>query len=190
MKVNLFKWPRGQTALIGLFVCALFLVGGAAFAQSGGGFTIKWSSIDGGTGSSAGDAYTLRGTIGQPEGSLTVLSGGTYSLQGGITQLPAPVIIVPSGAAASPIRNYYLDPNVLLSWSRVTNATGYRVQVSRDKLFTPAQVVLTVDLLSATQLSYMAALPGNGTYYWRVRALRGALVGAPSVTESFVVAIP
>jgi hypothetical protein len=187
MKFKNIKWPRGQTAFIGLFVCALFVVGGVAFAQSGGGYTIKLSSIDGGASTSSGGGYTLRGTIGQPDASLTVLSGSGYTLHGGITQLPAPVIVPPSGSSASPVRNYYVDPNVPLAWSSVTYATGYWVQVARDKNFLQLEFDQTTP---ASQLSIVAALPGNGTYYWRVRALNGAVVGKPSVIETIVVAIP
>lgn len=176
-----------QIVFIGLFACAVFVVGGVALAQSGGGFTIKLSSIDGGAATSSGGGYTLRGIIGQPDASLTALNGGGYSLRGGITVLPAPVIIPPSGSSASPIRNYYLDPNVPLRWSRVTNATGYWVQVARDKNFLQLEFNQTT---SASQLSVIAPLPGNGTYYWRVRAMRGAVAGNPSVTETIVVAIP
>jgi hypothetical protein len=178
-----------QTALIGLFICALFLVGGVVFAQSGG-FTIKFSSIDGGATTSSGGGYLLHGTIGQSDANLTVLSGGGYNLRGGITQLPAPVIIPLSGASASPIRNHYIDPNVRLSWSPVTYATGYWVQVSRDKNFTLSQIVKNVDTLSASQLVYIAELLGNGNYYWHVRAKVSATRwGNWSVTESFTVGV-
>jgi hypothetical protein len=187
MKAKNIKWPRGQTTFIGLFISALFVVGGVAFAQSGGGFTIKFSSIDGGAATSSGGGYSLRGTIGQPDAGLTVLSGGGYNLRGGITVLPAPIIVPPSGSSASPIRNYYVDPNVPLSWSRVTYATGYWVQVARDKNFLQLEFNQTTP---ASQLSVVAPLPGNGTYYWRVRAMNGAVAGNPSVTETIVVAIP
>lgn len=182
-----FKNVR-QSVVMAWFVCALFVVVGVAFAQSGGGYIIKFSSIDGGAVTSSGGGYTLRGTIGQPDASLTVLSGGGYSLRGGITQLPAPVIIPPSGVSASPIRNFYTDPNVPLSWSRVTYATGYWVQVARDKNF--LQLVYNPAILPPSQLSIVAPLLGNGTYYWRVMAMNGAVAGKPSVTETIVVTIP
>jgi hypothetical protein len=176
-----------QSALIGVFVSALF-VAGVALAQSGSAFTLKLSSIDGGAAISSGGGYALRGIIGQPDANLTVLNGGDYSLRGGITVLPAPIIIPLSGASASPIRNYYIDPNVRLSWSPVTYATGYWVQVSRDKNFTPSQIVKNIDGLSASQLVYIAELPGNGNYYWHVRAKVSATKWDNwSVIESFTV---
>jgi hypothetical protein len=188
------KWRRGKLLLVATCLCALFVFGGIAFAQTGNGITIKWSSIDGGAAISDDGVvnYSLRGTIGQPEGSLTTVGGSVYTLQGGIVRLPAPVIITPSGATASPGRNYFVNPNVTLRWSGVTYALGYWVEIARDKDF--KQPVLSVNTLPASQLSYLAGLPGNGTYYWRVRAKSIATPtvkwGPPSTIESFVVAIP
>jgi hypothetical protein len=190
MKYNQSKWGSIKPLLILLYAWVLIVVGGVALAQSGGGYTIKLFSIDGGAATSSGGGYTLRGTIGQPNASLSVLSGGGYNLRGGITQLPAPIIIPLSGASASPIRNYFIDPNVRLSWSPVTYATGYWVQVARDKNFTPSQIVKNVDGLPASQLVYIAELLGNGNYYWHVRAKVSATRwGNWSVTESFTVGV-
>ena len=66
---------------LALLVAAI-LGAGAALAQTGGGYDLTWSTIDGGGGSSAGGAYQLAGTFGQPDAGTT-LSGGAYSLSGG-----------------------------------------------------------------------------------------------------------
>lgn len=63
--------------LVSLLVLAIPLV---ALAQSGGGYDLSWSSIDGGGGTSSGGSYTLSGTIGQPDAN--VLAGGNYILGG------------------------------------------------------------------------------------------------------------
>ena len=65
--------------------CVLALVcllAGGALAQSGGGYDLTWSTVDGGgaTFSSGGD-YSLGGTAGQPDAGP--LEGGEYSLLGG-----------------------------------------------------------------------------------------------------------
>jgi hypothetical protein len=55
-----------------------------AVAQTGGGYDLAWSTIDGGgatPGGSTGGEYSLGGTIGQPDAG--VLSGGSYTLNGG-----------------------------------------------------------------------------------------------------------
>lgn len=60
----------------------LVLLPAVALAQSGGGYDLSWSTIDGGGYTfSAGGDYTLGGTIGQPDAG--VLSGGSYTLAGG-----------------------------------------------------------------------------------------------------------
>jgi hypothetical protein len=55
---------------------------GPAVAQSGGPYDLTWSTVDGGGEMySAGGAYTLGGTVGQPDAG--VLEGGAYTLAGG-----------------------------------------------------------------------------------------------------------
>jgi hypothetical protein len=44
-------------------------------------YSIDWFTIDGGGGTSAGGAYAVSGTIGQPDAGR--LSGGSYSVEGG-----------------------------------------------------------------------------------------------------------
>jgi len=50
-------------------------------AQSGGGYDLTWSTIDGGGSVSSGGAYLLGGTAGQPDAGA--MSGGAYTLVGG-----------------------------------------------------------------------------------------------------------
>ena len=53
-----------------------------ALAQSGGGYDLTWSTIDGGGYTfSTGGSYSLGGTVGQPDAGA--LSGGGYTLGGG-----------------------------------------------------------------------------------------------------------
>jgi hypothetical protein len=66
-----------------LLVTAI-LGGGVVAAQTGGGYDLTWSTIDGGGGGSAGggSGYQSIGTVGQSDAGIT-LSGGIYSLSGG-----------------------------------------------------------------------------------------------------------
>lgn len=70
-----------RTAIL-LALAVLLLLASVALAQSGNGYDLTWSTIDGGgyTFSTGGD-YTLGGTVGQPDAGL--LSGGDYTLAGG-----------------------------------------------------------------------------------------------------------
>lgn len=65
--------------IIQLVVCLITVV--PALAQSGGPYELKWSTIDGGGGTSSGGPYTLICTIGQPDAAWS--SGGPYELLGG-----------------------------------------------------------------------------------------------------------
>jgi hypothetical protein len=65
-------------------ILALALIAGAAscaLAQ----FSIPWSTIDGGGGTSTGGNFVLSGTIGQPDAGKS--SGGSFSLSGGYWSL-------------------------------------------------------------------------------------------------------
>jgi hypothetical protein len=70
-----------------LVVCAVILallLASAAVvqAQTGGGYDLSWNTIDGGGGTVlSGGSYTLQGTIGQPDAGVHF--GGPYVLGGG-----------------------------------------------------------------------------------------------------------
>ena len=71
---------KKQFTLITLLVA---LITTAAQAQS---YSIDWSTIDGGGGTSTGGTYSVSGTIGQPDAS-GAMSGGNYSVTGGFWAL-------------------------------------------------------------------------------------------------------
>jgi len=71
-----------RTSWIILGVIALLMVGVALVSAAPlAGYAIDWWTVDGGGGSSSSGAYSLSGTIGQPDTGQ--LSGGGYSLSGG-----------------------------------------------------------------------------------------------------------
>jgi hypothetical protein len=71
--------------LVGLCLLALALIlpiTTSAFAQSGGGYDLTWSTVDGGGATfSTGGGYSLGGSIGQPDAGT--MTGAAYSLGGG-----------------------------------------------------------------------------------------------------------
>ena len=102
-----------------LITLAVLAGGNLARAQSGGGFDLTWSTIDGGGGTSTGGVFSVSGTIGQPDAG--VMSSGSFQLTGGfwgVVQTPgAPLLrITRSGG------------NVILAWPAA--ATGFRLQQS------------------------------------------------------------
>ena len=63
-------------------VLLLFLLAGVVLAQSGDGYDLSWSTVDGGgVAYSDGGGYILGGTVGQPDAGL--LAGGEYVLDCG-----------------------------------------------------------------------------------------------------------
>ena len=64
-----------------LAALATALLLSAAASVSAQSYNIDWFTIDGGGGTSSGGAYSLSGTIGQPDAGA--MSGGAYTLIGG-----------------------------------------------------------------------------------------------------------
>ena len=61
---------------------AMLVSASTTLAQTGGGYDLTWSTIDGrGATSSTRSGYDLGGTVGQPDAGL--LRGGGYTLAGG-----------------------------------------------------------------------------------------------------------
>jgi hypothetical protein len=77
-----------RAIILGLLAAGLLLVPIVA-AQTGGGYDLTWSSIDGGGGVSTGGGYSLTGAIGQPDAGLQ-MTGGGYTLNGGFWTGAAP----------------------------------------------------------------------------------------------------
>jgi len=82
-----------------LAACLLLLAAVPALAQSGGGYDLSWSTVDGGGYTfSTGGGYSLGGTAGQPDAGL--VTGGVYALGGGFwgggaVEAPENVIYLP-----------------------------------------------------------------------------------------------
>lgn len=71
-----------KKSLVFLVLAALLLLALPVLAQSGGGYDLSWSTVDGGGHTfSSGGSYSLGGSIGQPDAGL--LTGGGYALGGG-----------------------------------------------------------------------------------------------------------
>jgi hypothetical protein len=60
------------------------LLGSGVAAQTGGGYDLRWNSMDGGAATCTAGSYVLRGTVAQPEAGNS--SGGNYALRGGFWQ--------------------------------------------------------------------------------------------------------
>lgn len=92
------------------------------------------------------------------------------------TTLSAPTLTSPAyGATGQAL-------SIALSWSAVTNASSYHVQVARNSSFSN----LTVDDSSLTTATYtLSSLLSGTTYYWKVQAKSSSAVSSYSSVYSF-----
>jgi hypothetical protein len=105
------------------FLCGCILTACAlqALAQS---YSIDWSTIDGGGGTSTGGVYSVSGTIGQPD-ACAGMSGGQYSLTGGFWALYA---VQTPGAPLLTIT--YAGNQAIVSWPQPV--TGWTLQTNNN----------------------------------------------------------
>ena len=71
----------GTLAVAATLLICLLLSTTPAAGQTGDGYDLSWSTVDGGGGMSAGGNFRLTGTVGQPDAGR--MSGGAFSLSGG-----------------------------------------------------------------------------------------------------------
>ncbi|MBI5668835.1 MAG: hypothetical protein HZC41_12585 [Chloroflexi bacterium] len=167
--------------------------------------TFQWTSVPGAA------AYELlldtvnppaatvyRGASTSYEPPAPLLNGHTYSWQvraldgsnvpSAWSSVQTVQISGESTTDASPMSNVFKTTRQpTLSWSAVTWATGYRVEVSRQPSF--EELVDERELLDASVLSVMVGVAlADGVYFWRVRARRpDGTWGNWSATGSFVI---
>jgi hypothetical protein len=87
-----------------------------------GQYSIDWSTIDGGGGTSTGGVYSVSGTIGQPDAGGP-MTNGQYSVTGGFWALPTAVQV--TGAPMLTITPA-TPGNATISW--IPNTPGYVLQ--------------------------------------------------------------
>jgi hypothetical protein len=128
----------------------------SAYAQS---YTLDWSTIDGGGGTSRGGVYTVSGTIGQPEAG-NAMSGGSYSLTGGFWGVIAAV-----QTPGAPRLNITLTAttSVLISWP--SPSTGWTLQHNTSLNTTNWSEVLTTPADDGTTKSVTVAPPVGNRFY-------------------------
>ena len=102
-------------------VWLVFALAAASHAQT---FSLDWSTIDGGGGTSAGGGYSVGGTIGQPDAGT--LSGGSFTLQGGFW----PGLVVPSSGEVPALFIQWSGDSVIVSWSPPT--AGFVLETTEE----------------------------------------------------------
>jgi hypothetical protein len=100
-----------------LLLLSVFGLQLSAFAQS---YSIDWSTIDGGGGTSTGGVYSVSGTVGQPDAGK--MSGGNYTIDGGFWGIIA-AVQTPGAPLLTIARS---GANVVVSWP--SPSTGFILQ--------------------------------------------------------------
>ena len=121
-----------KVALICLLVCAGSL---GALAQS---YSIDWYKISGGGGTSTNGAYSLTGTIGQPDAGMA-MSGGNYSVTGGFWSL----ISVVQTAGAPMLYVSHSGNTVTVYWQNVSGWTLQQSGTLTSPTWSPSSNVTT-----------------------------------------------
>ena len=119
-------------------------------------FSVNWFSIDGGAGQSAGGAFSLNGTIGQPDAGT--IGGSPYSILGGFWAFAADT------STASPLLSIErLGGNVRLFWSFPAN--GFVLEqadaLANSSWTQPAFAYQT----NATQVYVIVPASGSNRYF-------------------------
>lgn len=81
---------KGWRRLAALALLALSTLNLQLSTAKGQNYSLDWSTIDGGGGTSTGGVYAVTGTIGQPDAGAP-LTNGQYSVTGGFWALPLAV---------------------------------------------------------------------------------------------------
>jgi hypothetical protein len=124
-------------------------------------YQINWSTHDSGGGASTGGAYTLAGTVGQPDAGAA--SGGAYTLAGGFWS---------AFSEAEPetppvLRIELTSTRALLFW--LNPSTGYQLQQSTSLAPAAWTDVLTVPEIVGAEKRVTLAREAAGERYFRLR---------------------
>ena len=104
------------------FFCVLMALSVGAWRASAQNYSINWSKVAGGGGTSTNGQYTVSGTIGQPDAGAP-MSSGQYSVTGGFWAVTAVQTV---GAPLLTIRG--AGNSVIISWPSAS--TGFQLQAS------------------------------------------------------------
>jgi hypothetical protein len=112
--------------------------------------------------------------------ALTLVGSAAASTEAVSAPLAAPQSLSPDdGGSAYP---HAVLKTVTLSWSAVSGATGYRVQVGTDSTWSDDNAISFTQDVAQTSVTLPVSLP-HATYVWRVAALKGSTVGHWSSEE-------
>lgn len=124
-------------------------------------YSLDWSTIDGGGGTSTGGVYSVSGTIGQPDAGL--LSGGNFTLQGGFWGIIAGVQ-TPGAPLLSILRT--TTNTVVVSWP--SPSTGWDLQQNTNSVSSVNWSNVTSGIQDDGTTKTLIANPPTGNRFYRL----------------------
>jgi hypothetical protein len=128
------------------------------FAQQ---YTIDWSTVDGGGGTSTGGVYSVTGTIGQPDAGA--MSGGNYALQGGFwgvisaVQTPGAPLLSIARTATNTVAVFWPSPS-----------TGWDLQQNTNSISSVNWSNITSGILDDGTTKTLLVNPPTGNRFYRL----------------------
>ena len=151
--INGRAWMASVLALAVSAFCAT-----KAFAQSGGSFDLKWSTIDGGGGASGGGTFSIAGTIGQPDAGR--MSGGNFSLEGGFWSIFAAV-----ATPGAPLLRIFLTATNTVGIGWPAPSTGFSLQGTINLNPPTWAPVTNVPAVAGSENQVIISLPAGNRFF-------------------------
>jgi len=139
-----------------MFLLSVLLLPLSGFAQP---YSIDWSKVSGGGGTSTGGVYSVNGTIGQHDAGGPV-TGGNYSLSGGFWSL----LSVVQTAGAPLLRISHSGNAVIVYWQ---NASGWSVQQNSD-VANPSGWSASGSVTTSNGTNYLNIASPTGKLFFRL----------------------
>jgi hypothetical protein len=144
----------------GLF-CLCLLPSAFCLRASGQPYSIDWSKISGGGGTSTGGVYSVSGTIGQHDAGGP-MSGGSYSLTGGFWSLFA--VQTPGAPLLGIFRT--TTNTAVVYWPYPS--TGFALQQNASLSITNGWVTPSETVTNNGTVNYIIVNPPVGSRYFRL----------------------
>jgi hypothetical protein len=139
----------------------LFILPSAFCLGARAQYSINWSTIDGGGGTSTGGVYSVTGTIGQPDAGA--MSGGNFTLQGGFWGVIAAV----QTPGAPTLAIYHTTTNtVAVTWP--SPSTGWNLQQNTDSVSSVNWSNVTSGIQDDGTNKFIIVNPPTGNRFYRL----------------------
>ncbi len=142
------------------FLC--FLLSAFCFGASGQTYSIDWSTIDGGGGTSTGGVYSVTGTIGQPDAGT--MSGGNYTLQGGFWGVVA-AVQTPGAPLLTVLRT--TTNTIAVTWP--SPSTGWNLQQNTNSVSSVNWSNVTSGIAADGNIKTLLVNPPAGNRFYRLK---------------------